>query len=87
MVLPRDIKGSERPRQWTGNAALRSEGGGPVLKDWKPRYGRLVMVSVRVATLGDTVLPWMQVAGSSVLISPLQTCDIVAALCQGPLAM
>ena len=38
------------------------------------------MVSRRIAILEGRELPWMQVAGSSVLILPLHACDIVAAL-------
>ena len=40
------------------------------------------MVSRRLAILEGRELPWMQVAGSSVLILPLHACDIVAALFQ-----
>ena len=40
------------------------------------------MVNGGVAKLESRALPWMQVAGSSVLMSPLHTGDIVAALSQ-----
>ena len=39
-----------------------------------------IMVSVHESASGGRALPWMQITGSSVLMSPLHSCDIVAAL-------
>ena len=45
-----------------------------------PDFDVCMMVSVYVAVTGGCALPWMQAAGSSVLILPLHTSVIVAAL-------
>lgn len=38
MVLPRDIKGFERPRHGIRNIASRSQGRGPVSRHWGARF-------------------------------------------------
>ena len=87
MLLQRDIEEFERPRQGTGNAALRLEKGRAVLRDWEPIFECLLKVSASVVCIGGRALPCMQEAGSSVLILPLHACGIVAAFSHGRLVI
>lgn len=61
---------------------MRPEKGGLVSKIGEPRFGHLHDGQRACSCIRGRALPWMQVARSSVLILPLHTWDIVAALSQ-----